>query len=167
MTLWLPRYSPLRVRFWLAHAAELDALAESPASSRHLRAYLAHEWALVAADPHHRACLCPLGEPTPPETLGRSEHASGWHAAQDLRADLHRAADRLPVTWLVAREVAQALGREGRWGWRYCQRFRLSGAFPLAPVLDGRPTIHDAARTMASALGWRQPVDESPLADVS
>ena len=147
-------YSPHRVRFLLAHWEELEALVGGGPAVAHLRLYLDHEWALLQSDGARRACLCPLGETTPPAQAGRgSAYGDGAHGAQHTLADLKRAADTLPITWQATRAIYALQGRAGEW------RLRASLS-PLAPrsvelLGDAAGDYLLATRRMAEALGWR------------
>lgn len=156
-SLWQPTYSPRRVRFYLAHWAEVEAIAQSPASAANLRAYLQREWELLHGA-RGRTCLCPMEHAPHAETLGRSGFGDGAHGAAHVLADLARAADALPVDWAVTRLIARTMGRERLWGMAYCAAHALPASFPLAPILDPDPTLHDATLAMARTLGWVSPI---------
>jgi hypothetical protein len=118
--------SPRRVSFYLAHWGELEAMAESPATSGSVREYLRREWVHLQDKHPSIACIC---GPTDQEPLrprgygGSSGYGPAVSFASDLRVTLLNAADALPFPWRATRRVYLLQWRPGEW--EHIKRFDL------------------------------------------
>lgn len=106
-----PSYSPKKIEFFLAHWEELNSMVFDGKSSAHIAEHLNREWFLLQS--RMRYCLC--GELHDADTravdpacahmpMGGS-HRNGPETALCIYADLRRAADALPPTWLVTHKI--------------------------------------------------------------
>lgn len=106
-----PVYTPKRIEFFLAHWEELLSMVFDGKSSAHIAEHLNREWMLLQS--RMRYCLC--GElhdadtravdPACSHSPSVGSHRHGPETALCIYADLRRAADSLPASWLVSHRI--------------------------------------------------------------
>lgn len=154
-------YSPSLVRFYLAHAEELLALASG--SGGGLGEQMAHEWAqlvggLTAEERACRecrpCCIChhlhARGYPAVLPSRGGAGDAGG--RARRVVADLELAAEGLCPLWESTRRVFLVLDRAAVYDAR---RRGLADPAAWLRVMGVDPGYHQTTRLMALALGWK------------
>lgn len=153
-------YTPRRVGFWLAHYPELEGMAHWPSNGASLLEPLTREWVLLQERPRSVVCLCQQmndGRPTRAEYGAGGSFGPANVSSCATLADLHAAADALPVHWKATEAIYRQQGLEqyGRWQFRYSvyqcgARTRHADTLiepPASPLL--------VLDMMAYFLGWR------------
>lgn len=147
--------SPRRIRFWFAHWAELETLADGGIGGRNLREYLAREWALL----QERAGICLCGPTDAVPALPAEYGGSGFGPAaphfSELRASLVQAVDALPIHWRATRALFDLQGRAAVWGARLATHRTLGFQRPQDRLLEPDDGGHAAIEMLARSLGWR------------
>jgi hypothetical protein len=139
--------SPRRVKFWLLHWGELEAMAESPSTSGSVREYLRREWIHLQAR----------------EQGGSGGYGPSSGGASIIKGDLELAADQLPVAWIATGRVFVAQSTPGNRRDRLWLRRRTLwlAAGHLPSETPEPPGSDQTVRfMMARATGWRAGVDE-------
>jgi hypothetical protein len=158
--------SPRRVKFWLLHWGELEAMAESPSTRGSVREYLRREWIHLQDRHPSIACIC---GPTDHEPIrAREQGGSGGYGpssggASIIKGDLELAADQLPVAWIATGRVFVAQSTPGNRRDRLWLRRRTLwlAAGHLPSETPEPPGSDQTVRfMMARATGWRAGVDE-------
>lgn len=151
-----PVYSPRKVEFWLHHWEELDTLVHSPKSSAHIAEHLNREWILLQV--RLRTCLCQEAHAVDSRAVdpacahmpsGGGSFNAGSETVRCVMADLRRAADTLPPTWLSTRQIWVEQGLDAR---LIAQRVQRSRYAPR--VAEPAYSRWVAIRHMAMKLGW-------------
>lgn len=150
-----PVYSPKRIEFWLAHYDELLELVFSGKTSAHIAEHLNREWFLLQSRLRH--CLCKelhavdslAVDPGCTHSPSGGSYRQGPETALCIMADLSRAAESLPATWLATQKI---------WDEQRLDRQRRDALRARTRILEREPiwARSVAIRRMALELGWRQ-----------
>lgn len=148
-----PNYSPRKIEFWLAHFEELVTLVIDRKSSAHIAEHLNREWFLLQS--RMRYCLC--GElhdadtravdPACAHMPSGGGHRNGPETALCIYADLRRAADTLPSSWLATHKI---------WSEQMLSSREVDRRVRSRPDREREPIFARsvAVRRMARELGW-------------
>lgn len=106
-----PVYSPKKIEFWLAHFEELITMVQSGKSSAHIAEHLNREWFLLQA--RLRYCLCQevhnaemrAVDPACLHEPSGGTYRQGPETALCILADLRKAADALPPSWITTQKI--------------------------------------------------------------
>jgi hypothetical protein len=162
-----PVYSPRRVRFWLRHYVALQALAEDATPSAGEAERLGREWALLQ-DRRGIDCLCAEVREwpeVPASPGGGRSFGSAERPWSDLIVDLQDGVERgllhsEALCWRVTHNICAEMGMRmlERWESYEAPLHGHTGHGCRKPQLDHSPTFDQAARLIARALGWIQPI---------
>lgn len=149
-----PSYSPKKIDFWLAHFEELVTMVFDGKSSAHIAEHLQREWILLQS--RMRSCLC--GELHDADTRAvdpacahmpqGGSYRHGPETALCIYADLRRAADLLPATWIVTHKIWTEQMLPGK-------EIQLRASRSLAREREPIFARGVALRRMARELGWQ------------
>ena len=148
-------YSPRKIRFFLAHAEEVEVMALYPRQSRDTAARQIWEWQQLQ-DRRGLDCMCSenAGPDYGEAPTGGGPLGSGSHRASLVQGDLETAALALPLNWEITRRICAVLGTLTlkTWEKRYVQRHGFPARLDLAPSISGASVL------MAKSLGWVSPI---------